>query len=669
MGNYIPIRYKEEDKMGGIAKTIKGKIVLMTAIYLILTVVFCEAVNINVLTKNLTSQVMDFVNAEAQTNANTINEWLENQEDIVNTLANSIEYVNFSDESEIMDYLAMNLADNDSALMYYFCLGYDGGVFPADHSKIDLDPSTRDWWSEAISQNQLIFTAPYKDFSTGQMIVSIAKPLIVQGEQAVLLADITIDTLVNLVSNVGSVENVDSFLLDSDGNVIIHENPEYLPTENGSTVLSSKLGVNPSSVTELKDYDGKEKFISTATVGVTGWTVGVTEDKSVVVDTVYRSVIFVDIMAAVILALVVVGLSITIKVCLKPVNNLKVFIKDRVIGKDHFKKQSNEVKEISYLIEELQDQFIQVIKETQVESDNIHEKMKDASAKVTNMSGNIMEISAIMEQAGASMDTQTDSISNIASACSEATVEVEKLTQETTEMAQKSVEVMKRVDVLVPALIAGKQSAIKVANDSRTRLQEAIEGTKVIQQIATVSTAIQEIATQTNLLALNASIEAARAGESGRGFAVVAGEIKNLSENTSEEIGKVNSLISDVVASVQQLSDESDNILVFIDNTVIEDYNKLENLANNYKNDAEYYSQVSKSLGASASEVNSSIQNINTVLDTIDQAQNSLSGAVTTINNNLQEMSLSSENVSNETHDVLVGIGGLQDMMGKFNVQ
>jgi methyl-accepting chemotaxis protein len=267
------------------------------------------------------------------------------------------------------------------------------------------------------------------------------------------------------------------------------------------------------------------------------------------------------------------------------------------------------------------------------------------------------------------MDTQTDSISNIASACSEATVEVEKLTQETTEMAQKSVEVMKRVDVLVPALIAGKQSAIQVANDSRTRLQEAIEGTKVIQQIATVSTAIQEIATQTNLLALNASIEAARAGESGRGFAVVAGEIKNLSENTSEEIGKVNSLISDVVASVQQLSDESDNILVFIDNTVIEDYNKLENLANNYKNDAEYYSQVSESLGASANEVNSSIQNINTVLDTIDQAQNNLSGAVASINDNLQQMTFSSENISNETHDVLVGIGGLQDMMGKFNVQ
>jgi methyl-accepting chemotaxis protein len=253
--------------------------------------------------------------------------------------------------------------------------------------------------------------------------------------------------------------------------------------------------------------------------------------------------------------------------------------------------------------------------------------------------------------------------------CTEATKEVESLTSETNEMARRSNEVLERVDEVVPALIAGKKSAIEVANASRERLQEAIEGTKVIQQIATVSTSIQEIATQTNLLALNASIEAARAGESGRGFAVVAEEIKKLSESTSEEIGKVNDLITDVISSVKVLSEESDNILVFINDTVIADYNKLENLANSYKSDAEYYSQVSDTIGTSANEVNSSIQNINTILDTIDTAQTGLAQAVASINENLQQMTYSGENISNETNDVLVSITQLQLMMQKFNVQ
>jgi methyl-accepting chemotaxis protein len=235
-------------------------------------------------------------------------------------------------------------------------------------------------------------------------------------------------------------------------------------------------------------------------------------------------------------------------------------------------------------------------------------------------------------------------------------------------MAKRANEVTRRVDEIVPEVIAGKESAIAVANDSRSRLQEAIDGTKVIEQIADVSTAIQEIASETNLLALNASIEAARAGEAGKGFAVVAEEIKKLSENTSEEIGKVNDLISKVVASVKALSDESDNILVFIDETVIADYDKLENLAHDYKQDAEYYSHVSGNLGVGADDVNTSIQSINNILSTISDAQNELSNAISSINENLQEMTYSSENISNETNDVLNGIDVLQEMMGKFNV-
>lgn len=44
------------------------------------------------------------------------------------------------------------------------------------------------------------------------MIVTIAEPLEIKGEQAVVLADITIDTLTKLVSNVSTDENIQGFL-------------------------------------------------------------------------------------------------------------------------------------------------------------------------------------------------------------------------------------------------------------------------------------------------------------------------------------------------------------------------------------------------------------------------------------------------------------------------
>ena len=654
--------------MKKIVGTIRGKLTLRTALYLILTLVVCEIVSFSALKNNMTSQAKNYVTREAENNAQIVNEWLEKQGNMVHTMRNALAYMDTKDTDTIMDYLEMNLKENEDALMYYLCFGYDGGVFPADHSTIDLDPTTRDWWKQAIAKNSLIYTAPYKDFASGHMIVTIAEPLTIQGEQAVILADVTIDTLTELVGDVGNSKNIQGFLLDTDGNVIAHENEAFLPTEDGNTVLSDALGVDVTTVSEIKDYDGNRKFISTAAVETTGWTLGVMEFQSIIMQKIIRAIGFIVLIGFIMLVVMLFFMSRTINNSLKPVHKLQVFIKEKVIGIQNCKEQKNEVEEISYLIGELEEKFIAMIRKTKTESDTIHENMKDASGKVVSISNHIMEISATMEETGANVDTQTDSIQNIDGTCSEATEAVDRLARDAQDMAVRAKEVVERVDQVVPELIRGKESAITVVGDSRERLQKAIEGTKVIDQITEVSSAIQAIASQTNLLALNASIEAARAGEAGKGFAVVAEEIKTLSESTAEEINKVNNLTGKVLDSVRALSEESNNVLTFIDETVIQDYNKLEDLAQNYKQDAEYYADVSGELGTSAKEVSMSIQNINTILDTISDAQNELSKAIASVNENLQQITFSSENVSKETSGVLDSIGVLQDTMDQFYV-
>ena len=654
--------------MGAMTKTIRGKITLQTALYLILTIIVCEVVAVNALQSNMTTQTRNYVTSEAEVNADIVSEWLEGQADIVHTLRNAVAYMNDKDAGRIMDYLEANLAENEDALMYYICFGYNGGVLPADHSELDLDPTTRSWWQQAIAENGLIYTAPYKDFASGQMIVSIAEPLTIDGEQAVMLADITIDTLTQLVGNVGSDENVQGFMLDAEGNVISHENEAFLPREEGNTVLTDALGVDVENISEIRDYDGKMKYISTAKVNATDWTFGIMEFKSVVTRQVVKNIVTIIMVGLVTLIIALVLISNSVKRSLKPIDSMKSFIKDKIIGRDNCKKQKDEVSEISYLIEEMKEGFVTVIRQTKDESDAIHVKMKDANSKVSSISSNITEISAAMEETGANVDTQTDSIRRIEQTCKEAAEVIDSLARDAGEMAVKAKEVMERVDVIVPELMSGKNNAVMVAKDSRKRLQEAIEGTKVIEKIAEVSTAIQGIASQTNLLALNASIEAARAGEAGKGFAVVAEEIKKLSEDTAEEIRKVNELTLKVLDSVRVLSDESDRVLVFIDGTVMQDYDKLQALAENYREDAGYYAGASSKIGTGAEEISTSIRNINTVFSEISEAQEELSRTVGSVNENLQQITYSSENVSQETNGVLDSIGTLQRTMNKFSV-
>lgn len=649
-------------------KTIKGKITVQTIMYLLVALVICELVSVVTLNANMTSQSKLYINAEAQTNAGVVNEWLIEQGNIAHTITNAVAFMNTKDPDTIMNYLEKNLSENKDALMYYVCFGYDGGVLPADHSKLDLDPTTRDWWKQAIAKNGLIYTAPYKDFASGNMIVTVAEPLKIQGEQAVFLADITLETLTNQVKKVSADENLQGFLLDADGAVVSHENEDFLPKEEGNTILSDALNTDVCNVSELRDYDGRMKFVSTASVDATGWTFGVTEDKAVITKQIARNVIIVIALGLVMLIVVTVMTAVSVRKSLAPMETMKKFVKEKVIGTQICHKQKNEIEEIRYLIQEMEDKFIGVIRQTKAESDNIHERMQGTNNKVVSINENIMEIGAAMEETGANIDSQTANITMINEACGSAAQSIIHLADEAQEMAANAKEVACRVESMAKELLEDKESATQVAAESKERMQKAMQGAEVIGEIANVSSAIQEIASQTNLLALNASIEAARAGEAGKGFAVVAEEIKKLSEDTDEEISKVNDLTAKVFESVKALSRESNAVLEFINGTVMSDYNKLETLVTEYQKDTGYYNQVSESIGASAESVRDSVDSINEMIDSISMAQKELSDAATSVNENLQKITYSSENMSQETKEVLESVNSLQETMQSFQV-
>ena len=649
-------------------KTIKGKITVQTIMYLLVALVICELVSVVTLNANMTSQSKLYINAEAQTNAGVVNEWLIEQGNIAHTITNAVAFMNTKDPDTIMNYLEKNLSENKDALMYYVCFGYDGGVLPADHSKLDLDPTTRDWWKQAIAKNGLIYTAPYKDFASGNMIVTVAEPLKIQGEQAVFLADIALETLTNQVKKVSTDENLQGFLLDADGAVVSHENEDFLPKEEGNTILSDALNTDVCNVSELRDYDGRMKFVSTASVDATGWTFGVTEDKAVITKQIARNVIIVIALGLVMLIVVTVMTAVSVRKSLAPMETMKKFVKEKVIGTQICHKQKNEIEEIRYLIQEMEDKFIGVIRQTKAESDNIHERMQGTNNKVVSINENIMEIGAAMEETGANIDSQTANITMINEACGSAAQSIIHLADEAQEMAANAKEVACRVESMAKELLEDKESATQVAAESKERMQKAMQGAEVIGEIANVSSAIQEIASQTNLLALNASIEAARAGEAGKGFAVVAEEIKKLSEDTGEEISKVNDLTAKVFESVKALFRESNAVLEFINGTVMSDYNKLETLVTEYQKDTGYYNQASESIGASAESVRDSVDSINEMIDSISMAQKELSDAATSVNENLQKITYSSENMSQETKEVLESVNSLQETMQSFQV-
>lgn len=86
---------------------------------------------------------------------------------------------------------------------------------------------------------------------------------------------------------------------------------------------------------------------------------------------------------------------------------------------------------------------------------------------------------------------------------------------------------------------------------SSTKLAE-----QKINETDEILSLITSVSSQSNLLALNAAIEAARAGEAGKGFSVVAGEMRKLSQMSSDSAKKISQLLLEMKNSINEVIKE-----------------------------------------------------------------------------------------------------------------
>ena len=245
---------------------------------------------------------------------------------------------------------------------------------------------------------------------------------------------------------------------------------------------------------------------------------------------------------------------------------------------------------------------------------------------------------------------------------------VESVANKASEASTTSFDISERANNMMKKSLDSKEKANTMYKNTNENLIKSIEESKDVEQIQILSESILDIIGQTSLLALNASIEANRAGEAGKGFAVVAEEIKNLSEDSAQAVDKIKEVCNRVVESVHNLSNNSLNLLKFVDEKLTKDYDFMVETAKQYKDDATYFRDMSSDLGSTSQELAAAINNVVQIINNINNLNSEIADKTQQVNLNTISANDNSNKVLNEIVELNNSCIKLQEIIKTFRI-
>ena len=297
--------------------------------------------------------------------------------------------------------------------------------------------------------------------------------------------------------------------------------------------------------------------------------------------------------------------------------------------------------------------FIEFLQEYMItmrdNADALQKSLEVVEGQVEESNTSVTNVSSATEQMAASMQEMSATIQEIANASTEVFDKVQDISQSADASAENIAQIQKRVEEMRNNVLTSKETTTNVIEDMQESLEASVRDSASVKQIQELTNDILSIASQTNLLALNASIEAARAGEAGKGFAVVAEEIRVLADNSQQTANNIQEISNIVIAAVGKLADNSKELLSFLDSTVMKDYDEFVDIMNQYNDDTEMLNQVFDDFAGKASDMESTMETMNTGINDIAVTVDESAKAVTTVAADASDMVSAMMDIQTET--------------------